>query len=229
MRKYLLLSLLLIINLQVNAQSPSFEWAKNMGGYHGYAAGTSVVADASGNVYTTGYFDGRVDFDPGANVSFLVSAGSYDIFVTKADAAGNFLWAKQMGGAGDDRGKSIVVNSSGNVVLTGFFYGTGDFDPGAATFNLIATGGQDIFIVMLNASGNFSWARQIGSTGVDAGNAIAIDASDNIYTTGSFDGGVDFDPGPGYFYLSTSGNRSVFISKLNSNGNFVWAKHMHGG
>jgi hypothetical protein len=54
--------------------------------------------DSAGNVYTTGYFQGTVDFDPGAGTVNLSSAGSDDIFVQKLDASGNLVWARGMGG-----------------------------------------------------------------------------------------------------------------------------------
>ena len=96
--------------------------------------------DASGNVYTTGYFQGTVDFDPGAGTFNLTSAGLQDIFISKLDAAGNFVWAKQLGGTLNDVGYSIALDTSGNVYTTGFFRDTVDFDPGAGTFNLTPAG-----------------------------------------------------------------------------------------
>ena len=47
-------------------------------------------------------------------------------------------WAKSVGGSNEDRGESIGVDGSGNVYLTGNFYGTADFDPSAGTTNLTA-------------------------------------------------------------------------------------------
>src|SRR5262249_36288313 len=159
----------------------------------------SIAVDASGNVYTTGYFTGTADFDPDAGVFNLTAAGSFDIFVSKLSASGNFVWAKVMGGGSDDLGQSISVDASGNVCTTGYFTGTADFDPGAGVFNLTAAGYYDIFVSKLDASGNFAWAKAIGGTGGDEGYSIAIDSSGNVYTTGAFGGTVDFDPNAGVF------------------------------
>jgi hypothetical protein len=228
MKKIILFVSCLIATL-ANAQSPTFEWAKTMGGYYGYPTGTSNAIDASGNVYTTGYFEGRVDFDPGAGTFYLTAAGSNDIFITKLNSSGNFIWAKQLGGTSDDRGNSIVVNSSGNIIVAGYFNDTADFDPGVAINNLISAGSKDIFISMLDASGNSIWVRQIGNSWEDQATAVAIDAANNIYTTGHFQGNVDFDPGPGIFNLNTGGQVfNVFISKLSPTGNFMLVKQFQG-
>ena len=207
--------------------SGNFVWAKQMGGAS-TAEGLSIAVDASGNVYTTGKFIGTADFDPGPGTYNLTSAGSYDIFVSKLDSSGNFIWAKRMGGASTDKGLSIAVDASGNVYTTGLFQGTVDFDPGAGTYNLTSAGGDDIFVSKLDSSGNFVWAKNMGGASNDDGYSIAADASGNVYTTGDFYGTADFDPGPGTYNLTAAGGLDIFVSKLDSSGNFVWAKNMGG-
>jgi len=82
------------------AQQSTLAWAKSTGGtspYLGYEVneGPSVAIDASGNVYTTGYFTGTPDFDPGSGIFSLTATGVDDIFVSKLDASGNLVWAKR--------------------------------------------------------------------------------------------------------------------------------------
>jgi hypothetical protein len=156
-----------------------------------------VVTDSSGNVYTTGFFSGTVDFDPGAGTANLTSAGSDDSFISKLDSGGNYVWAKQLGGISAELAIGISVDSSGNVYTTGTFQGTADFDPGAGTANLTSAGGDDSFISKLDSSGNYVWAKQLGSTGADVAYGVSVDSSGNVYTTGFFSGTVDFDPGAG--------------------------------
>ncbi|HET6991336.1 MAG TPA: SBBP repeat-containing protein, partial [Bacteroidia bacterium] len=190
--------------------------------------GFSIAFDQEGNVYTTGLFQGSGDFDPGAGAFILSAVGGNDVFISKLDSAGNFLWAKAMGSTSDDRATSIATDPSGNVYTTGYFEGTMDFDPGAGTFNLTA-GLDDAFISKLDSSGNFIWVKQIGSTSLDGGRAITIDAWGNIYTAGEFEGTVDFDPGTGtYNLIAYSLAYDAFILKLDSAGNFVWAKQLGG-
>ena len=204
-----------------------FVWAKSMGDTN-EDTGFSIAVDASGNVYTTGEFIGIVDFDPSAGTVNLTSAGLYDIFVSKLNSNGDFVWAKSMGGTSNEIGHGLAVDTSGNVYTTGYFAGTADFDPGVITVNLNNAGDRDIFISKLDSNGSFVWAKSMGGTGLDQSNGISIDTSGNVYTTGRFRNTVDFDPGIGTADLSSVGQSDIFVSKLDSGGNFVWAKNMGG-
>ncbi|HRN40472.1 MAG TPA: PKD domain-containing protein [Vicingus sp.] len=210
------------------SSSGSFVWAKRIGGIDN-DGGCSITIDDFGNVYTTGSFTGNVDFDPGTGTSTLFSAGEGDVFISKLNSAGNFLWAKRMGGIDDGDGAySITTDNIGNVYTTGVFYNTVDFDPGTSTYNLTSQGWEDIFISKLDANGNFVWAKSMGGTSWDMGYSIAIDNSGNVYTSGSFMGNVDFDPGIGTFNFNSGGFTHTFISKLDANGTFMWAYNMGG-
>lgn len=100
--------------------------------------------------------------------------------------AQDFAWAKSMGSSENEIGRILCIDSLGNVYMTGFFSGTVDFDPGAGVANLTSAGDQDIFISKFDASGNYIWAKSIGGTSQDNGNAIAVDTLGNIYVTGNF-------------------------------------------
>lgn len=215
----------IIATFAIHAQNVNFVWAKQMGGTLSNV-GSSIAID--GSVYTAGYFAGTVDFDPGAAVFNLTSAGGNDIFVSKLDASGNFVWAVRFGNSGADIGQSVVLDGTGNVYITGYFEGTTDFDPGAGTFNLISAGLRDIFILKLDAAGNFVWAKNMGGTTDDESLSIALDGSGNIYTTGYFTGTADFDPGLATSNLISAGGFDIFVSKLDPSGNFVWARQMGG-
>jgi hypothetical protein len=205
----------------------NFVWADRMGGTSiDYGYGIAVASDNS--IYTTGCFYGTADFDPGSGINNLISTGGADIFVSKLDAAGNFVWAYQMGGTGNDNGKGIAVPSEGYVYTTGFFQGTVDFDPGLGTYNLVSAGNNDIFVSKLNSAGNFVWADRIGGTSNEYSTGIAVATDGCVYTTGYFNGTVDFDPGTGTYNLVSAGSNDIFVSKLNSTGNFVWADRIGG-
>lgn len=204
-------------------------WAKGIGGV-GSELGLSVSIDGSGNIYTAGYFNNTVDFDPGAGITNLTSNGSNDIFIQKMDPSGNFLWANGIGGTGYDNPSAITFDASNNVYITGTFSNTVDFDPGVGTTNLTSAGGGDIFILKLDASGNFIWVRGIGGTdsGNDFGRDIHVDASGNIYVIGYFYGTVDFDPGSGVKNLTSAGGADIYFLKLDANGNYIWAEKIGG-
>jgi hypothetical protein len=214
-----------VSNLQLNAQG--LEWVKQMGSVN-MEYPYSMTLDGSGNVYTTGRFQGTVDFDPGVGVVNLTATGNYDIFISKLDSSGNYIWAKQVGGIDEDCGRSIVTDVFGNVYITGYFKGTVDFDPGSGVFNLTSSGYHDIFISKLDAFGNFVWAKQMGGAGPDYSYSIDLDVYGNIYTTGTFQGTADFDPGVGANNFTSLGGEDIFISKLDVFGNYVWAKQMGG-
>jgi len=109
-----------------------------------------MKSDASGNVYTTGYFSNTVDFDPGPGTFNLSSAGLFDVFISKLDASGNFGWAVKMGSSGGEMSNGIFVDASTLIYTTGNFQNTVDFDPGVGVSNLTSLGSSDIFVQKLS-------------------------------------------------------------------------------
>ncbi len=116
------------------------------------------------------------------------------------------------------------------MYCTGNFESLVDFNPGQGVFNLTHAGNGDLFILKLNASGNFVWAKSIGGIYNDRAFSITLDKLGDVYTTGVFNNTVDFDPGAGVFNLSSVGiaGNSIFISKLDGSGNFKWARNFVG-
>ena len=204
--------------------SGSLLWARQYGGT-GNDEGFSIAIDTSGNVYTTGIFNGSADFDPSSSAFNMTSLGNSDVFVAKLNSSGDFLWAKRLGGSSVDYGYGIAVDGSGNVLTTGYFFGTNvDFDPGVNLSNLTSAGGADVFVLKLDSAGEFVWAKRLGGLNTDVGHGISVDGSGNVLTTGSFSTTADFDPGVGTLQLDADVGTDVFVSKLNSSGNFVWAR-----
>ncbi|MBL4755903.1 MAG: T9SS type A sorting domain-containing protein [Flavobacteriales bacterium] len=204
----------------------SFLWAAAVGGTFSSDRGYSISNDASGNVYVTGRCSGTVDFDPGVGTYNLTANGGMDAFVLKLDSQGSFLWAATIGGVNNEIGYSISTDVSGNVYLCGVFFGTGDFDPGVGTYNLTSNGSSDVFVVKLDSLGNFRWAASLGGTGSETGMSISNDELGNLYITGMYTGTVDFDPGVGTYNLISKGLSDVFVVKLDTLGNFLWAFSM---
>ena len=229
MKKIFIIAFFLAGVCTINAQNFHFDWAVEFGGSASSSYGSSIATDASGNVYSSGYFSGTVDFDPGPGNYFLTSGNTLfgDIFISKLDAAGNFIWAKQMktvsGGGGVT---SIALDPQGNVYTFGNFSGTVDFDPGPGVSLLSCP--ACTFISKLDPAGNYIWAEQLSPGTHNGGDhSMTVDAAGNIFMTGSFYGSADFDPGPGIFNITSGAggsNWDAYILKLNTNGAFVWVK-----
>lgn len=220
-----------MVNEIAYAQAPDWQWAKAFGGMNGNDFGESVVSDAQGNIYTLGSFQGTVDFDPGPNEFNLKSDDFSSTFISKLDAAGNFVWAKAIGGGANyDIGKYIAVDDNCNVYITGHIEGSRDFDPGPGKYNLKAAGSNDVFISKLDPSGNLLWAKAMGGmNGAAFGQCVQVDAWGNVFAIGYFYGTVDFDPDSSRtLNLTSNGVHDIFISKVDSLGNLVWARVIGG-
>jgi hypothetical protein len=204
-------------------------WAKGITGFfHVYASALDI--DDAGSIYVTGNFVDTVDFDPGPNVYQLVTNSMYDAYILKLNNNGDFCWAKDIGQQTFDIGYDIKTDHFGHVYTLGTYRLTVDFDPGVDTFNLTATGYDDVFLLKLDTAGSFVWAKSFGGLSFDYGRGLSIDASGNAIMTGSFSSTVDFNPGPGVFnitQISIAGD-DIFVSKLDSAGNFLWAKQFGG-
>lgn len=202
-------------------------WASSFGGSQ-FDFGYDVVADDLGNVYFTGSFSGTVDFEPGSGTTNLTSIAQSDLFIVKLNTTGNLVWAKNIGSTSASEGRAITMDAGGDILLTGYFGGTTDFDPGAGTTNLTSAGGHDIFVSRFNANGDLVWAKSMGGNSMDQPRSISVDAAGNVYTAGQYEGSADFDPSAGTANLTSAGNQDAFICKLDGNGDFVWAKSLGG-
>ncbi len=200
--------------------SGTFQWARTWGG-GSEDEGWGVAVDGSGIVYVTGWFRDIVDFDPGGGDPHT-SNGWEDVFLSKFDSSGNFMWGLTWGGLAYDYGRGATTDGSGSVYIIGSFYWTVDFDPGGGDPHT-SNGGSDVFLSKFDSSGNFEWVRTWGGSSTDYGTGVTIDGSGNVYVTGKFSGTVDFDPGGGDPH-TTNGWGDVFLSKFDSSGNFEWAQ-----
>jgi hypothetical protein len=120
----------------------------------------------------------------------------------------------------------LAIDNNNDIILSGFFADVVDFNPGPAVNALGATGFADQFILKLNSAGNFVWAKAfLGSDYINP-YQLTTDANNNIFSSGTFYGTYDFDPGIGQTNLSASQTDDIYITKLNSNGDFIWAKKL---
>jgi hypothetical protein len=118
---------------------------------------------------------------------------------------------------------SIKTDDSGNVFLMGMMQDTIDFDPGPGVYQLDTAQGK-MFVVKLDALGNFKWAKNFGVNGADVHGQLCIDKEGNVICMCYSAKSTDFDPGPGIFIPA---ERSVVILKFDNNGNVQWVKSLN--
>ncbi len=189
----------------------------NSGGGTGWDVGSGVNIDKLGNCYITGAFRNTATF---GTSSPMTSAGNYDIFVAKYDNTGAFLWVRNSGGPGDDRGISISSDGASNCYVTGFFNGTINL----GTSNLTSAGSSDILLAKYDAIGNAVWAKRAGGTFADEGKAIISDSAGTTHITGFFSGNSLFGGGLDTLTLSSYGGEDIFVGKYDYKGDLVWVK-----
>lgn len=199
-------------------------WARGFGGISGDQPG-SVRIDGAGNILAVGRFQETVDFDPGAGIHELVSAGLYDAFIQKLDADGEFVWARRIGGDSFDFGNAVALDDQDNVLVTGSFFGFVDLDPGTGSDTLYSGGDVAGFVLKLAADGSYQWGRSLGKVDPDA---ILVDADGRVVTSGDFSQSVDFDPGPGTGYLDSEGAGDIFLQRMDGSGIFISAQRFGG-
>jgi len=215
--------------------SGNYIWSKKIG-TEGYAYGRAMAIDHADNIFIAGSFAGTVDIQtlsgPVHMETPLTLNGQHatQSFVCKLNAAGDYLWAKQIGEG--SRGFSswvITTDPAGNVITAGSFTDSADLDPGPGTDYVYSDpNGVDIFVCKLGADGSYHWGGSAGGWWADFPYGITTDAQGDIYITGFFGNIVDFDPGPGTHMLYSQGIEDIFVWKLRSNGTLDWAKNYGG-
>jgi hypothetical protein len=192
-------------------------WSRSFSpGANSLLAIQTVAIDGSDNIYSTGQFRNTVDFDPSSR-KFNLKSTNYAAFVSKLSPAGNFGWAKAIGGGtsrtSQARGIDLALDAANNVYVVGGYTGTVDFNPGSGVASRTSTNGgstsnflDDGFLVKLDASGNFQFVVTVGGTGSpEIARGVAVTASGTIKVVGYLRStGVDFDPDPTDTYLVSS-------------------------
>lgn len=190
-------------------------WLKSYGGT-ALDAGYAVETDFLGDIVILGYMQESVNFDG----STLTSAGTYDICLFKLDSDGNIVWARRDGGIEQDQAYGLAIDDLANIYVTGFYAGSSVIGNNI----LNASGLLDAVIYKVSPSGGIDWVQNGGGTGIDLGQAIAVDEAGDVYVTGSFENSASF----GNNILTSSGSSDVFIAKYSTNSTILWAKKAGG-
>jgi hypothetical protein len=204
-------------------------WVNTIGGEE-TDYGRAITLSSNGDVYVTGFYSETVDFDPGAGVMnySATTMQYYDVFITKYDMNGAFIWAKSIGGPGMEDSFDIVCDQNDDIYIAGFFEATADFNPGSANEIAISNGGYDVFILKLNDNGQLVWNRTIGGVENDIARAVAVDLNNNIVIAGLFSETMDADPDETIIPFISHGFTDAFMIQMNTDGGVNWAKSFGG-
>lgn len=219
MKKKLSLLVLGLSLISFCADAQHFAWAKKGGSIPDYDYAFGIVSDAVGNTYVTGNFSGTATF----GTFTLTSAGGTDLYLLKYDASGTIQWAKRGGGPGDDGGEGVVLNANGEIVVSGYFKSTSNFDG----TTLVANGmDYDLVVLKYNVAGVQQWAKRTGGTGMELPTSMSTDQHGNYFIGGYFRGTAHF--GNDSLVNVTPFMEDGFLTKMDDAGNFIWAKGIIG-
>ncbi|MEK6749872.1 MAG: putative Ig domain-containing protein [Pseudomonadota bacterium] len=186
--------------------------------------------DSNNNKYEIVDYRGSVvvDLDPGTDTVMRVSQAR-SAAVIKHRADGTYAWSWDMGYTSGNNGVTgVAVDSAGNVYISGYFIYTQDFNPGAAVDSRTSSpsGYFNSFVTKLDANGAYLWTRTLTGTSHNQAGGLAIDAQNNLYLMGEFAGTLDLDPNAGVSNKTALGTQDVYVTKWDSNGNYVWARNI---
>lgn len=186
---------------------------------------TLCEVDNSGNIYLAGTFDSNTDFDPSVSSYTLNTAGGYDIYVAKYNSSMALQWVGQIGNASSESLKQLKLDALGNPILVGKFSGTVDFDISSTSSYTLTSVATDEFLVRISSIGIFNWARyyQLSNLSINAyGDYVNVDANNNIYYTGAFNGTRNFNNGGAAFNMVATGDVDGFVEKIDNTGTQQW-------
>ena len=225
-------------------------WAKTFGGayYEGAAFagpgggtienGLDMIITDSGSLLISGTFDesstgsDSVDFNPDPLEEYnILTAGGSDIFLMKLSSSGEFLWAKGMGGGGDDRCWAVELDETGSIFIAGGASDSADFSPDILLNDvLIGNGDTDAYICKLDSAGEFLWLRSWGSSGKEEVLSVKLAESGGLVALGGFnvygmvEDSIDLNPSPieeDWSHAVLSSN-NLFLVNLNEFGEYEW-------
>jgi hypothetical protein len=202
-----------------SAQTPDWIWARQTTGSI-YDFGESLVSDNDGNIYVSGNFlCCNIVFGNDSTAGF----GEHDLFIAKYDNQGNPLWIRSAGGDDEEPVSSIDIDNAGNIYVTGYFRSDTMFFDSIQLYNT-DTGPlntYDIYLAKYDSTGTLLWAKSFLGNDNDLAEDIHVDNTGNIFITGMFSSDTTFFDNQ---LVTTTVSEQIYIAKLDSDGNALWAK-----
>lgn len=203
--------ILLFIGSLAQAQLPVFEWAHECGNPPKTTDTRSTLAvNPQGGFYLAGEFIDQAQFGQ----KTLSAAGGTDGFLASHDQDGEVLWATRIGGTDYDYIHTVAVDGAGNIIITGFFYGTTQIGDDVYT----SYGSQDIFVAKLSPDGTVIWSVRAGGPMADYVSGLGLDQEDNLLVSGFFYGEMAI----GDTTLTAGASSAIFLAKIDGTGNLLW-------
>ena len=162
----------------------------------------AVATDADGNVIVAGHFHGKLDLGAGE----VKSHGMEDILLAKLSPAGTAIWSQAIGGADDEYARSVAVDRSGHIVVTGTM--TSGLDLGAGPL------AGEYLVAEFDADGKHLWSKSFWALGA------AFDAEGHVVLASRTSGKTDFGAGP----PAAKGKEDAVVVKLDADGRPVWTQ-----
>jgi Beta-propeller repeat len=197
-------------------ECPSLQhvWSKSFGGMGEDIITGIVIEPVTGDIIGTGVFNEKIDFGGG----LMGSTGNEDLFLFRLTADGQHKWSKRFGDASSQNGRSIALDSKGNIYVTGEVFGAIDFGIGGP---LMSGGGGDAFVAKFDPDGKALWGRLFGDAESQEGLSIAINPAGQVIVAGTFSG---FIPLNAMELPSNTNSNDIFVIKLDDAGFDVGAK-----
>jgi hypothetical protein len=178
-------------------------WAKGAEGMSNLGFfGNSAKCDGMGNVFAVGFSQSAQDLNFG-NVTLPNSTN----YIAKYNSSGTLQWAKHVSEMPTSAIRDLVIDTQGNIYITGYMGTWGIF----GNDTIYTNGGQDVWVAKLDNNGNHLWSALGGGAGADGAYALALDNNGSIVTTGYIASSTaSFGP----YTVNGGGGQDMFVAKL---------------
>ncbi len=177
----------------------------------GLDSSADLIYDEDGNIFTTGYYTDSLII---GDTLLHANNNTQDIYLAKFTKDGNLVWAISSGGSGFDLPTAIHFDQNGDLLMTGLFNETTNFQGTTIT----SEGSYDGFLAKFTEDGDLIWLKSFGGLEFDSGISLDTDNSNNIYIAGNYTGTATFDA----VSKTSQDGQDIFLAKYNDLGVLQW-------